>query len=80
MLHDYDSLSDLVDITIEIFTYFVKKIETKIKKLKTYKFIVSAQNDNLEANGSKATDYIKLEAQMQKYEAEIRNHIKVYSH
>ena len=42
MLHDYDSLSDLVDITIDIFIYFVKKIETKIKKLKTYKFIVSA--------------------------------------
>ena len=39
MLHDYDSLSDLVDITIEVFKYLICKIDTKMKKLKTYKFL-----------------------------------------
>jgi len=49
MLHNYDSLSDLVDITIEVFQYYVKKIDKKMKKLKTYKFILTSKNENPDA-------------------------------
>jgi len=49
MLHDYDSLSDLIDITIEVVQYYVKKIDIKMKKLKTYKFILTSKNENPEA-------------------------------
>ena len=42
LLHDYDSLSDLVDITISIFQYYVDKVKKKTAKLKTYKLLVES--------------------------------------
>ena len=37
MLRDYESFSDLIDINIQIFNYFVEKVKNEINLLKANK-------------------------------------------
>lgn len=65
LLTDYDDVVQLVAICKNIFGCLTKKIQTK----------VSSEEPKLPHDDSA---YLALEKQIQKYEHDIRNHIKVH--
>lgn len=67
-LHDYESIQELMDITLDIWSFFSIKLNEKLENLDN-----SLPSDNLNMQ----EEYRKLEESLQKHEAQIRNHIAI---
>lgn len=67
-LHDYESIQELMDITLDIWCFFSQKLNEKLES-----FDNKAPSESLNMQ----EEYRKLEESLQKHEAQIRNHIAV---
>lgn len=70
----------MAELNITLFDHLFNKIDHKMQKYKQksqIKLLSLKKNKSLEENVVVETNYEKLEKQVQKYEAEIRNHISV---